>query len=275
MIDLLSSLRWQDLVDIALLTAIFYGFILLLQGSRTVQIAAGFFLVGVIYYLTDLLGLAGLNWLLTNLFSSIVVVIIVLFQADIRKALAQIGTQTFFRDFNPRKAVTLIDQLIKVCEHFAKTRTGALIVLEKDIGLKEYYTNATRLDAVFSPKLLATIFNTHGPLHDGAIVIDKSQHISHAGCILPLSNQEDLSGNLGTRHRAALGLSEVCDAVILVVSEERGVISIARGGELIPGGSDAELRKKIYELYMNKSQDSRPPEPKPEAKTEAKGEAAP
>ncbi|MDT8446059.1 MAG: diadenylate cyclase CdaA [bacterium] len=255
MIELLYELRWQDLIDIALLTAIIYSFIIMLQGTRTVQIATGFFLVAVIYYLTDFLGLAGLNWVLNNLFSSIVVVIIILFQADIRKALAQIGVRTFFRDYNPRKAVTLIDQLIKVCEHFAKTRTGALIVLEKDIGLKEHYTNATRLDAQFSPKLLATLFNTHGPLHDGAVVIDKGQLISYAGCILPLSNQEDLSGNLGTRHRAALGLSEMTDAVILVVSEERGVISIAHLGQMIPGGSEANLRRKLYELYMERPMD--------------------
>jgi len=259
MIDLLYDLRWQDLMDIALLTAIIYGFIIMLQGTRTIQIVTGFLLVAVIFYLTDFLELAGLNWVLNNLFSSIVVVIIILFQADIRKALAQIGVRTFFRDYNPRKAVTLIDQLIKVCEHFAKMRVGALIVLEKDIGLKEYYSNATRLDAAFSPKLLVTIFNTHGPLHDGAIVINKLQQISYAGCILPLSNQEDLSGNLGTRHRAALGLSEITDAVILVVSEERGVISIAQGGQIIAGGTEAELRKTLYELYMD-----RPLEPKAE-----------
>jgi len=250
--DLLYDLRWQDLVDIALLTAIIYGFIIMLQGTRAIQIMTGFLLVAVIYYLTDFLGLAGLNWVLNNLFSSLVVVIIILFQADVRKALAQIGVRTFFRDYNPRKAVTFIDQVIKVSEHFAKTRTGALIVLEKDMGLKEYYSNATKLDALFSPKLLVTIFNTHGPLHDGAIVINKSQQISYAGCILPLSNQEDLSGHLGTRHRAALGLSEITDAIILVISEERGVISLAQGGQLIIGESEGELRKKLYELYMGR-----------------------
>jgi len=264
--DLIYNLRWQDMLDIALLSAIIYGFIIMLQGTRALQILTGFLLVAAIYYLTDFLGLAGLNWVLNNLFSSLVVVIIILFQADLRKVLAQIGVRTFFRDFNPRQAVTFIDQLIKVSEHFAKTRTGALIVLEKDMGLKEYYSNATKLDALFSPKLLVTIFNTHGPLHDGAIVINKLQQISYAGCILPLTNQEDLAGNLGTRHRAALGLSEITDAVILVVSEERGVISLAQGGQLIIGESEGELRKKLYELYMDRPIEA-PPKPSMEPKS--------
>ncbi|OGG95550.1 MAG: TIGR00159 family protein [Candidatus Lambdaproteobacteria bacterium RIFOXYD12_FULL_49_8] len=251
MSDFFFALRWQDLVDVGILAAIIYSFILMLQGTRTLQIVLGFLLVGVIYYLTDFFGLDGLHWVLKNLFSSIVVVIIVLFQADIRKALAQIGVRSFLWNSAPRQAVGLIDKLVKVCSYFSKLKIGALIILEKDIGLAEFYTSGTKLNADFSPKLLATLFNTHGPLHDGAVIIDQRQRISYAGCILPLSNQEDLAGNLGTRHRAALGLSEVSDAVILVVSEERGVTSIAHRGKLIHGGGESELRQKLAELYTD------------------------
>jgi len=249
MADLLYGFRWQDLLDIALLTLIGYRIILLVQGSRTVQIAIGLLIVAVAYYFSGLFGLVGLNWVLNNLFSSIIVVIIVLFQKDIRNAMAQVATKSFIgRGTNPARARDMLDRIYEVCEHLSKSRTGALIILEKNMGLGEFYTSATELNATFSDRLLVTIFNTHGPLHDGAVVINRDFQITHAGCILPLSAKIDFSKDLGTRHRAALGLSEDSDALVLVVSEETGQISLAHFGNLYRT-PQVDVRLKLYDLY--------------------------
>ncbi len=245
----LSTLRWQDAVDIVILTAIIYKIILMLQGTRTIQIMTGFLIVAIVLYLADFFRIAGVSWVLTTIFQSIVIVIVILFQADFRNALAQMGTSKFFRDANEEISQDALIQIFGVCEHFSMARIGALIVLEKEMGLGNYYSEATELRAEFSPQLLVSLFNPHGPLHDGAVIIDKSKRISYAGCILPLSVQHDFSKILGTRHRAALGLSEETDAIILVVSEENGEISVAYRGELFREASGVSVKNKFLSLY--------------------------
>jgi diadenylate cyclase len=208
----------------------------------------GFLFVAAILYLADFFMLAGVSWVLTSIFKSIVIVVVILFQADFRNALARIGTTPLFRDTKEKVEKDSLVQIFSVCEHLSRLRVGALIVVEKEIGLRNYYSDATRLDAKFSPRLLVTLFNPHGPLHDGAVIIDKSKRISYAGCILPLSSQHDFTESLGTRHRAALGLCEETDAVILIVSEENGEISVAHKGELFRGTEDNSVKNKFLEL---------------------------
>ncbi|PCI24988.1 MAG: TIGR00159 family protein [SAR324 cluster bacterium] len=246
----LNNLRWQELVDIAILSLIIYKIILMLQGTRTVQIMIGFLFVGGTSYLADFLGLAGVSWVLTNIFNSIVIVIIVLFQSDFRNALAQVGTKPFFRDSKQDKSISTVEKIYKLCEHFSQVRVGALIVLEREVGLRDYYTGATRLNAEFSPQLLVALFNPQAPLHDGAVVINKSMQVGYAGCILPLSSHHDFSKNLGTRHRAALGLSEETDAVVIVVSEETGEISMAHNGELYRKNNGTSVKNKFLSLFQ-------------------------
>ncbi len=248
MIDFFYDLRWQDLVDITLLALICYRLILMVQGSRTVQIAMGFLIVGVGFYISGLFGLAGLNWVLNNLFSSIIVVIIVLFQKDFRNALAQVGTRSLFRTIQFSGSLGMLERVYGVCEHLSRTRTGALIILERKMGLGEFYTSAVELDALFSEQLMVAIFNPHAPLHDGAVIISPGFTITHAGCILPLTGKIDFSKDLGTRHRAALGLSEESDAVILVVSEETGTISLAHMGKLYRAPF-VDIRDKLQDLF--------------------------
>ncbi|MBT4289922.1 MAG: TIGR00159 family protein [Deltaproteobacteria bacterium] len=247
-----SNIRWQDWVDIFMLTVIIYRLLLMLKGTRTVQILIGFLFVSLSFYAAEYFQIKGVTWVLTNLFNSLVVVIIVLFQSDFRNALAQVGTQKFFRDYSFRKSLYFIEELYKTCEHFSKNGTGALVVLEQDMGLGAYSTNATEINAKFSPQLLVAIFNTHAPLHDGAVIIDGSQQIAYAGCILPLSANINLAEKYGTRHRAALGLSEESDAIVLIVSEETGVISMAVNGKMYEENENFSVKKKLNEL-LNKS----------------------
>ena len=267
MIELFYDLRWQDLVDITLLTLICYRMILMVQGSRTVQIATGFLIVGVGFYISGLFRLAGLNWVLNNLFSSIIVVIVVLFQKDFRNALAQVGNRSFFRNIESSGALGLLERIFGVCEHLSRTRTGALIILERKMGLGEFYTSAVQLDALFSEQLMVAIFNPHAPLHDGAVIISPGFTITHAGCILPLTSKIDFSKDLGTRHRAALGLSEESDAVILVVSEETGTISLAYMGKLYRAPF-VDIRVKLLELFTKTDRQLKREKQGPESEVE-------
>ena len=253
--DWISSLRirWMDLVDITILAIIIYRLLLMLKGTRTVQIIIGFLIVSLVFLGAGYFKLAGVTWVLTNLFNSFVIVIIVLFQSDFRNALARMGTRTFFLDYKKSKSFDFIDNLYKACRHLSKTGTGALIVLEREMGLRAYYHNATKINAEFSPQLLVTLFNTHAPLHDGAVIIDKNQMIAVAGSILPLSTNLGLSGGMGTRHRAAIGLSEESDAIILVVSEETGIISFVWKGELHKETQSFSVKEKLTNLLMAKS----------------------
>ncbi len=245
-----QNIRWQDGVDIAIIGYIIYRLLLMLKGTRTVQIIIGFMIVSLFFYLAEFFKLAGVTWVLTTLFNSIVIVIIVLFQSDFRNALARMGTRTLFFDYKKGKSADFIENLYTVCDHLSRTGTGALIVLERDMGLRTYYNNATQLNAEFSPQLLVTLFNTHAPLHDGAVIIDKNQSIAYASCILPLSSRIGLSEDLGTRHRAAIGLSEESDAVVLVVSEETGAISFVWKGQMRSESESFSVKEKLTELFV-------------------------
>jgi diadenylate cyclase len=247
--DFIYHIRWQDYLDIAILSLIIYRILLMLRGTRTIQILAGFLVVAIFYYFAGILNLLGSTWVLNNIFNSIVIVFIVLFQADIRNALAQMGTRTLFHDRSLSQSPDVLDSIYSVCQHLSKSRIGALIVMENATGLRNYYTGATKINAEFSRQLLVTIFDPHTPLHDGAVVISRDKRIAYAGCILPLSKEIDFAKNKGTRHRAALGLSEESDAVILVVSEETGEISLAYNGELLLSSSGYPLSEKLKEIF--------------------------
>ncbi|MDH5561060.1 MAG: diadenylate cyclase CdaA [Deltaproteobacteria bacterium] len=247
-VDFLYRLKWQDLVDIIILSMIIYRIILMLQGTRTVQILAGLLVLIIAFYFSSFLQLDGVSWVLTNLFNSLVIAIIVLFQADFRNALARMGSKTLFREAKTTDAQNILELVFSVCQHLSKSRVGALIVLENEMGLKDYYTSATKISGDFSPQLLAAIFTPNAPLHDGAVIINRQQKIAYAGCILPLSARIDFAQNMGTRHRAALGLSEESDAVVLVVSEETGQISLAFKGELFYQPDASFVKERLKEL---------------------------
>lgn len=225
------TISWRDMMDIGLVALIYYYLISLVRGTRAVPVIYGLVLLLIIYHTSDKLGLYTLNWLLTNFLGSIFLVIIILFQKDIRKALSQVGVARFWR--KSPLAEEGLDQIVQAAISMSTRRTGALIVIEKTMGLGDIVEGGVELDAVISKEALLTIFFHDCPLHDGAVVI-RSGRITAASCILPLSTSVESGSWMGTRHRAAKGLSEETDAVTLVVSEETGGVSIAVGGEVLP-----------------------------------------
>ncbi len=226
--NLLDMLSWLDLLDISLVTFLLYQVFLLIRGTRALSALAGLVVLLLVYLVAQYLELYTLGWILENLFGSLFLVIVILFHEDIRQALSAMGTHSFWRK-KRYVSNTLLEDLIWVCTYFADRRIGALIVLENRILLGDMMKGGVKIDAEFSRELMLTIFYPMTALHDGATIIRRGR-IAAAGCILPLARMDRQS--FGTRHRAALGLTEVSDATVLVVSEERGEISVASRGHL-------------------------------------------
>jgi diadenylate cyclase len=245
-----SDLRWQDLLDISLLSIIFYRILILIKGTRTIPMLMGFVLLLALYLISAYLQLNATRLLLDNLASSLVLVLVVLFQADIRNALAHIGLFTLFRD-NDRQQRDAVEQILQACRVMARQRIGALIVLEREVGLRNYTERGTLLEAQVSEELLLSIFHPTSPLHDGAVLISRKGGLVAAQCLLPVSMNSKISSILGTRHRAAIGLTEETDAVVLVVSEERKELSLAHRGRLFRGTPE-QLREGLFDLLAGK-----------------------
>ena len=240
------SLRWQDVFDIVLLSIIFYRILILIRGTRTIPMLMGFVLLLALYLVSLILDLEATQLLLDNLGQSLVLVLVVLFQTDIRNALAQIGVFTLFRENNQHKR-DVVDSILQACIVMTRQSFGALIVFEQEVGLKNYSDRGSQLNAKVSEPLLLSIFHPSSPLHDGAVIINSKGDLLAAQCILPVSMNSSLSSSLGTRHRAAIGLTEETDAAVLIVSEERKEISLSYRGQLIHGKKE-EIREKLLEV---------------------------
>ncbi|MDR2695650.1 MAG: diadenylate cyclase CdaA [Deltaproteobacteria bacterium] len=236
------SLGWHDVVDILLVTALLFGIITRIRGTRAVTAVLGLLALALLYVGAGLLGLYTITWLLQSFFASLLLVVVILFQQDIRMALSAIGTRRFW---GKRKVISeaLLDDLVDVSMELARNRVGALIVLERLMPLRDMMEReGVRLNARFSRELLQTIFAVNTPLHDGAVIISKGS-ITAAACILPLATARRQS--FGTRHRAALGITEESDAVAIVVSEERGEVSVAIKGKLTKNLDAVRLKRVL------------------------------
>jgi diadenylate cyclase len=251
--DLLQLLRrpsisgW-DLLDIAVVAVLIYELLLLIRGTRAMQMAlSGAFLIAL-FFVSEWLDLETVNWLIRNLATYVVFAIIVLFQADIRRALAHFGRGPFFKYFERASSDDeTLEELVVAASTLAARKIGAIIVVERQIGLRNYIEGGIPLDALVTYDLLASIFNTGSPLHDGAVIV-QGERVAAAACFLPLSVNPRVSRELGTRHRAALGITEENDAVAIVVSEESGAISLAIGGGLERGLSVDALQRRLQAL---------------------------
>lgn len=243
------AVSWWDLLDITLVAVVIYELLVLIRGTRAVQMAlsAGF-LIGL-FFVSRWLDLETVNWVIRNLATYVGFAIIVLFQADIRRALAHFGRARVFRYFE-RAASTdeTLEDLVVAVTTLAAKRIGAIIVIERQIGLRNYIEGGIPLDATVTYDLLASIFQTGSPLHDGAAIV-QGDRIAAAACFLPLSINPRVSRELGTRHRAALGLTEENDAVAIVVSEETGAVSLAVAGGLERGLTAEQLRERLRTLF--------------------------
>src|SRR5580765_6938421 len=239
---------WWDLLDIAVVSFLSYEFRKLIRGTRAVQMAVGSLFVVGMFYVSQLAPLQTLNWLIRNALVYVAFAAIVIFQSDIRRALAHFGQAPFFRYFNRQLAADeTIEEVVVATSMLAQQKVGAIIVLEREIGLRNYIESGIPLDATLTYDLLATIFRPGSPLHDGAVILQEGR-VAAAACFLPLTVNPRLSRELGTRHRAAIGLTEESDAAAIVVSEESGFISIALDGEIERALSPDDLRQRLRDL---------------------------
>ncbi|MBO4296270.1 MAG: diadenylate cyclase CdaA [Desulfovibrio sp.] len=235
---------WRDLLDIGIVSFLLYQVIQLLRGSRALAVVSGLGILTFLYFLSRTLGLYTLQWLLDHIFTSLFLVIVVIFQEDIRRALGEMGTKHLFQHKALR--ASSVEDVASACEEMAKARIGALIVVERGMHLDDMIRReGVRLDARLSRQLLRNIFHPKAPLHDGAVIISRGR-IAAAACILPLA--EAKGQNFGTRHRAALGITLETDAVSIVVSEERGEISIAANGVLSRNLDAGRLRTVLNDV---------------------------
>lgn len=245
------TVGWRDALDILLVTALLYRVVLMAQGTRAGAAMHGLLLVIIVYLVTRPLGINTLNWILENFLGSLVLVIVIIFQRDIRTALIYMGSRRgFFSSTRQKTNAELREKIADAALYMAQRKIGALIVIEGSVPLNEIIQGGVLLNADISRELLISIFWPGGPLHDGAVVIQGNK-IAAAGCILPLSTLVQGKQDYGTRHRAALGITEDTDAIAVVVSEERGVASVAVQGKLT-GGFDAAKLDRVLGSVLEK-----------------------
>jgi diadenylate cyclase len=234
-----------DVVDILIVSLLIYEALKLIRGTRAMQMAVGSLFVLVLLYISQAFPLRTMGWLIQNLLAYAGFAAIVLFQADIRRALSHLGRLPFFRHLGrSERAADTVEEVVTAATMLSKAKVGALIVFEREIGLRNYVESGIPLDAEVSYDLLITVFQPSTPLHDGAVILSE-ERIAAAACFLPISVGTQLDKDLGTRHRAAIGLTEECDALAVVVSEERGEISLARQGAIERRLTPADLRHRL------------------------------
>ena len=245
-------LGWWDLLDIAIVSILIYEFLKLIRGTRAVQMAVGSLLIILLFYLSRLAPLQTLNWMIRNMLVYVVFAAIVIFQSDIRRALAHFGRAPFFRYFNTQESAgETIEEVVVAATMLSAQRVGAIVAIEREIGLRNYIESGIPLDAELTYDLLVTIFQPGSPLHDGAVVLQEDR-VAAAACFLPLTVNPRVSRELGTRHRAAIGLTEESDAAAVVVSEETGQIALALDGQIERGLSADQLRERLRSLIMQR-----------------------
>ena len=244
----IKGMTWKDVIDILVVSFIVYHGIRIVRGTRASRMLFGLFLLVFLSLVSKWLELKTLMWLFQNFWQVGVLIIVILFQPELRKGLADVGTFSIGPTF---KEHLIVDAVVGAVDYLSKKRIGALIVFERDVGLKNFIESGILLDAVVSEELLISIFLPYSPLHDGAVIIRKDR-IMAAACLLPLSTDPMISKALGTRHRAAIGLTEETDAVAVVVSEETGIVSLALSGELKRELSPEELRDLLINLLFGK-----------------------
>lgn len=245
---ILLHLRWQDLVDIFLVWVIVYRVLVLIKRTGTIQMLSGLGILAISFVISQWFEFHALNWILEKFFTNLFVIVVVLFQGEIRRALAQIGSHPLFTGVSSVMETHMIEEIAKGVISTAQKGYGALIVIEKDILVDYHIEMGTEIDSRISSEVIESIFHPQAPMHDGAILIRGGKIVS-AGCFLPLSKNPAIDKNLGTRHRAAIGLTEETDALVLVVSEETKSISIVYSGHMSPHAELSEVRQALYEVY--------------------------
>lgn len=245
---ILSHLRWQDFFDVVMVWLIVYRVLNLIRRTGTIQMLSGLGILAIAYVGSQWFELYTVNWLLEKFFSNLFVIIVVLFQGEIRRALAHIGSHPLFTDVSSAMETHIVEEIAKGVMTVSEHGYGALIVIEKDILVDYHIELGTDLNSAISSELILSIFHPQAPMHDGALLIRGGKIIS-AGCFLPLSKNAALDKNLGTRHRAAIGLTEETDALVIVVSEETRSVSLVSSGHMTTHVGLADVRQALYDVF--------------------------
>ena len=240
---------WVDYLDIGIMAVLIYQLFLITRRTRSMQVFKGLLMLVLASYISEMLGLVSINYLLHSVLSNGILVLLILFQPEVKRTLEHLGrSANMSRNKEQDESATPIEEITKCLQRLSRRRVGALVVIEQKTGLQEFIDTGTRLDAVISAGLLENIFEPNTPLHDGAVIV-RGERIEAAACILTLTENNAISHDLGTRHRAALGVSESTDALVLIVSEETGIISMAQGGRLTRHLDDNAIRKVLHRIY--------------------------
>jgi diadenylate cyclase len=233
--QLRTAFDWRSIVDIAVVAVVLYQLLMLIKGTRAVQLLRGILVLLIISNLAEFLHLSTISWLLDKVWQMLFIALPVVFQPELRRALEQIGRGRFFKRHPQTLGLDALGQvteeLVRCTQVLSKNRIGALIAIERDTGIQDYIETGIKIDGVVSSEFLVNVFIPNTPLHDGAVIV-RGDRVAAAGCFLPLSENTNIQKELGTRHRAAIGLTEVSDALVIIVSEETGAISVALDGVL-------------------------------------------
>jgi diadenylate cyclase len=244
--EILKNIRWQDIVDILIVAVILYRVLLIIKGTKAAKMLIGLGVFFLAFLFSGSLEFYTIDWIIQSLWAQIVLAVIILFQPEIRKALAHMGEASFLPSFSSAEESRSLEEIIRASVSLANRKIGALIVIERETSLSDFSEMATRLDARVSHELLLSIFHPTSPIHDGAVII-RGNRIIAAGCFLPLTLGSGISKTLGTRHRAGIGLTEETDAVVIIVSEETGSIGASTGGKLVKNMDMGALRDFLAE----------------------------
>jgi diadenylate cyclase len=244
------QLTTGSVLDILLVSFVIYQFLLLVRGTRAIPMLTGVGALAIAFYIAHLANLRTLDWLVGTILPYSIFALIVIFQTEIRQALARLGRNLTLSRGSQNGTADAYDDIVMAATTFSQDQTGALVVIEREIGLRTYIESGVALDAHLSYDLLATLFRPSAPLHDGAVILQKDR-VAAAACFLPLSMNPLLSTQLGTRHRAGIGITEETDAVSVIVSEETGSISVAVGGQVERDITPERLRQRLAELLTH------------------------
>ncbi|WP_304263347.1 diadenylate cyclase CdaA [Kallipyga massiliensis] len=254
--QLIVTFRWTDLVDILVIAVIIYYMILFVRETRALQLIKGFAALLILAQISEWFDLYTLNWLLSNIFTVSMVLIIVVFQPELRRVFERLGRSrrwlSFFMNTEESESLDQVDEIVRASSSLARQKIGALMVIEGRVGLSDLLESGTKIDGQVTAELLINIFIPNTPLHDGAVII-RNDRVRAAGVFLPLTQNNSLSKELGTRHRAALGISEKSDALVVVVSEETGLISVCQEGEIARRLDEDSLRTRLQDFFTKDS----------------------
>lgn len=258
LMGILMSIKVTDVLDIVIVAYLLYTLLGFIKETRAQQLFRGVLLIIAFFLISEILNLSLLNWLLTRLITVGLIAVVILFQPEIRRGLEQIGRRGVlswqFRDMGKEEMYATVHKIVDAVDDFSSTQTGALMAIERETMLSDISESGVIVDAEISVRLLGNLFYEGSPLHDGAVII-RGDRVHAASCVLPLTERQNIGKNLGTRHRAALGLSEVSDAFVIVVSEETGAISVAQNGEFKRFLDLKTLEKMLLDIYLPASED--------------------